>query len=67
MAEGKTVPTVLAPFIGPWNSKASKVEHDRIISEWLAAGRQLPVANDEASDLTIVEVVARYKKFAVGH
>ncbi|MGD0899975.1 MAG: hypothetical protein ABR915_19245 [Thermoguttaceae bacterium] len=37
-------------YLGPWNSKASKVEYDRIISEWLAAGRQLPVTNGEAND-----------------
>jgi hypothetical protein len=45
-------------YLGPWNSKASKVEYDRVISEWLAAGRQLPMANSDASDLTIVEVLA---------
>ena len=54
-------------YLGPWNTKGSKVEYDRIICEWLAAGRQLPAANGEASDLTIVEVLARYKKFAVQH
>ncbi len=54
-------------YLGPWNSKGSKVEYDRIISEWLAAGRQLPAANGRASDLTIVEVLARHKKFAVQH
>jgi len=53
-------------YLGPWNSKASKVEYDRIISEWLAAGRQLPMAGD-GGDLTIVEMLARYKKFAVQH
>jgi integrase len=54
-------------YLGPWNTKASKIEYDRIISEWLAAGRQLPTANSETSDLTIVEVLARYKHFALQH
>jgi integrase len=54
-------------YLGPWNSKASKVEYDRIISEWLAAGRQLPIAGGNASDLTIVEILARYKQFAIQH
>jgi len=53
-------------YLGPWNSKASKVEYDRIISEWLAAGHQLPMAGD-GGDLTVVEMLARYKKFAVQH
>ena len=68
-ASGQAIVTIQGHdfYLGPWNSKASKVEYDRIISEWLAAGRQLPMANGEASDLTIVEMLARYKKFAVQH
>jgi hypothetical protein len=54
-------------YLGPWNSKASRIEYDRIISEWLAAGRQLPALLGEISDLTIVEILARYKVFALRH
>jgi integrase len=54
-------------YLGPWNTKASKLEYDRIISEWLAAGRQLPTLVGIADDLTVVEMLARYKKFAVEH
>lgn len=68
-ASGQAIVTIQGHdfYLGPWNSKGSKVEYDRIISEWLAAGRQLPASNGEASDLTIVELLARYKKFAVRH
>lgn len=43
-ASGQAIVTVQGRdfYLGPWNSKASKIEYDRIISEWLAAGRQLP-------------------------
>ena len=51
-------------YLGPWNSKASRVEYDRIIAEYLAAGRQLPVKGAEAADLGIVEILTRYKKYA---
>ena len=68
-ASGQAIVTIQGHdfYLGPWNSKGSKVEYDRIISEWLAAGRQLPATNGEASDLTIVELLARYKKFAQRH
>lgn len=51
-------------YLGPWRSRASRAEYDRIIAEYLAAGRQLPMRSEEAADLTIVEVLARYKKYA---
>lgn len=50
-------------YLGPHGTRASKLEFDRLIGEWLAAGRCLPSANS-AGDLTIVELVSRYWKFA---
>ena len=68
-ASGQAIVTIQGHdfYLGPWNTKASKVEYDRIISEWLAAGRQLPLTMSEAADLTIVELLARYKRFAQGY
>lgn len=68
-ASGQAIVTIQAHdfYLGPWNSKASKVEYDRIIGEWLAAGRQLPVLLGKVADLTIVEILARYKVFAIQH
>ena len=54
-------------YLGPWNSQASRTEYDRVIGEWLAAGRQLPFKLSEAWDLTIVELLARYKRYASGY
>ena len=48
-------------YLGPWMSKASRAEFDRLIGEWLANGRRPPAA---MSDLTIVELVSRYWDFA---
>lgn len=50
-------------YLGPWNSRVSKLEYDRVVSEWLANGRSLPAAQD----LTIVEVCARYMNWATGY
>jgi integrase len=49
-------------YLGPWRSKASRVEFDRIISEWLANGRCLPVRQDDGP--TITELIATYWTFA---
>jgi integrase len=48
-------------YLGLWRSKASKLEYDRLIGEWLANGRRLPTAQ---SDLTVSELVNLYRKFA---
>jgi len=49
-------------YLGPWNSKASKIEYDRLIGQWLAAGRPTTVEKGQ-TDLTILELAARYWKF----
>jgi len=43
---------------GPHGTKDSKAEYDRIIAEWLAAGRRLPEVADES--LTVDEVRAAF-------
>jgi integrase len=67
-ASGQAVVTIQGRdfYLGPWGSKTSKIEYDRVIGEWLAAGRHLPDLG-EAGDLTIVEGLARYKGFAAEH
>ena len=49
-------------YLGPWKSKASQIEYDRLIGEWLANNRQLPSDGDTAIDVT--ELVASYWQFA---
>jgi hypothetical protein len=34
-------------YLGPYGTKASKVESDRFIAEWMSNGRQMP---SEATD-----------------
>lgn len=48
-------------YLGPWQSKASRQEYDRLTGEWLANGRRLPrsAGNGEA-DLSIEELIDRF-------
>ncbi len=61
-ASGQAIVTIQGHdfYVGHWKSKASKVEYDRTIGEWLAAGRRLPNVGEEAHDLTVVEILARH-------
>jgi integrase len=51
-------------YLGKWSTKASLTEYDRLIGEWLAAGRNLPKPQ---TDLTVAELAARYWEFAKGY
>jgi integrase len=66
-ASGQAVVTIGGKdhYLGPHKSKASKLEYDRLIGEWVQNGRKLP--SDGNSDTTIVELVAAYWKFAQGY
>lgn len=51
-------------YLGPYGTKASKLEYDRFIGEWLVNGRK-PAETAEATDaFTVVELCARYWKYA---
>lgn len=51
-------------YLGPYGTKASHLEYDRRIAEWLASGRQ-SLHSNAADDVTfVVEVCAAYKQFA---
>jgi len=53
-------------YLGPHGTKASHLEYDRLIMEWLAAGR--PTSSEVAcSNLTISEICHRYWQFAKQH
>jgi integrase len=68
-ASGQAVVTLNGTdiYLGPYGTKASRTEYDRMIGEWLAAGRHLPSSQLSNSDLTIVEILARYWRFASKH
>jgi integrase len=63
-ASGQAVVTLSGVdfYLGPYRTKISLLEYDRVVGEWLAAGRQLPLK--DFSSLTIVELLARYWKHA---
>ena len=52
-------------YLGPYDTKASRLEYDRLIDEWLTAGRHPTVVSQDG--LTITELVARYWRFAKGY
>jgi hypothetical protein len=64
-ASGQAVVTLYGKdfYLGPWRSKVSKLEYDRLIREWIAAGcptRRVAGTND----ITVVELAAAYQAFA---
>ena len=48
-------------YLGLRQSRASKLQYDRVIGEWLARGRQPQI---QVSGLTNIELLARYWRFA---
>lgn len=67
-ASGQAVVTIAGTdrYLGPWKSRGSIVEYDRLVGEWLAAGRPtaLPAA---AHQLTVAELLASFWRFCQGH
>ena len=54
-------------YLGPFGTKASKNEYDRIVGEWLAGGRRLPASAGGAADLTVSELIALFFGHAQRH
>jgi len=50
-------------YLGPYGTKTSKLEYDRLVAEWLQRGRMLESDDDEEPP-TVVEILAAYKRFA---
>jgi integrase len=49
-------------YLGPWKTKASLAEYDRLIGEWILGGRTL--RRLDTSGLTVVELIAAYLSYA---
>ena len=45
-------------YLGLHGSKASKIEYDRLVAEWLAAGRQPP--KERLAGMTVSELIAAF-------
>ncbi|TWU27391.1 hypothetical protein [Bythopirellula polymerisocia] len=54
-------------YLGPHGTKASKLEYDRLVSEWLASGRRAIGADNEAASITVSELILAYWKFVAQH
>ncbi|TWU27622.1 tyrosine-type recombinase/integrase [Bythopirellula polymerisocia] len=52
-------------YLGPHSTKASKLEYDRLIGEWLASGRNS--LHGPTGETTVVELCTRYLQFAKGY
>jgi hypothetical protein len=66
-ASGQAIVTISGRdhYLGPHGTKASRLEYDRLIGEWLAAGRYAAVSQHDG--LTVTELIARYWTFAKGY
>src|SRR5687767_8015357 len=64
-ASGQAVVTIAGKdhYLGPWKSKGSRVEYDRLIGEWLAAGRP-SVATAPPTEITVSELAAKFWRHA---
>lgn len=49
-------------YLGPWRSRSSRLEYDRLVTEWLQNGRRLP--GSASSDFAVVEIISAYCKHA---
>lgn len=48
-------------YVGQYGSPASRAKYDRLIAEWIGAGRRLPT---DPNAITIAEVVAAFRRHA---
>jgi integrase len=50
-------------YLGLYGSKASRIEYDRLVGEWLQQGRQIQFSC-KSLELSVVELIAAYMQFA---
>ncbi|MGN6505850.1 MAG: hypothetical protein ACTHM6_09835, partial [Tepidisphaeraceae bacterium] len=48
-------------YLGPHGTRLSRENYDRVVGEWLAAGRAMP-KNDDSPAVTVVELVNAFHK-----
>ena len=66
-ASGQAIVTIGGKmhYLGPHGTKASKLEYDRLIGQWLANGRQALTDRNEADSITIINLCAAYWRFCM--
>ena len=65
-ASGQAIVTLngVDHYLGPHGTKASKLEYDRLIGEWITRGRTPEV---DTNDVTVVELLAAFRRHAIKH
>ena len=65
-ASGQAVVTLSGRdiYLGPHGTKASKKNYDLVTTQWLTNGRTF---NTPAPDISVVELLAKFRRHAVGH
>jgi integrase len=69
-ASGQAIVTLSGQdfYLGPHGTQVSRLEYDRHVAEWLARGRRPLTRNQgDADTITVVELIAVYKRFADGY
>ncbi len=51
-------------YLGRADKPDAKARYDRLVAEWLAAGRRAPIRDADRNDLRVVELADRYKTHA---
>lgn len=67
-ASGQAVVTLSGRdhYLGPHGTRVSKAAYDRLVGEWMAAGR--PSEPPKTPDaVTVIEILAGFKRWAVGY
>ncbi len=56
-------------YLGLYGSKASKVEYDVLVNQWLASGRsqRFGLPEDQLEEATVSELINAYRKWADKH
>jgi integrase len=64
-ASGQGIVTIAGRtlYLGPHGTKTSRLEYDRLVGEWITAGRPTTKLGG-GNDLTIAELIRRYKRYA---
>jgi hypothetical protein len=66
-ASGQAIVTLAGVdhYLGHYGTKASQLEYDRLVAEWMANGRPSSMATD--GDLTMAELIKRFQRHAEGY
>ena len=54
-------------YLGVYGTRASRIEYNRLIAEWLANDRQPIFTEEDRAGLTVAELIASYWRFAKQH